>query len=244
MLRLAAAFLCLASLAGASHAQSWTPLEAADVNRAGAAMVSIYCRIGNTQRAYVSSGVVVRPASAEGERRGEVVITTAHGVGHYGASGRGQCFVVGPDGAHYRILRTFNPPALASSWDDWAVVVTEQPFSGAATRLPVREVPAFSGEIPVAMVGRGFANPACRLERSDRINDGGRLVYTHDCGSRRGLSGAPILARVDGEVAVVAINVGRLAMGGRIDDDSIARGVADGFDVMIRRGFEASSGAR
>lgn len=237
-------FLALCIAAAPARADSWTPLAAREVNQAAAAMVSVYCRIPDTQRAWVSSGVVIRSDDPAGERRGEVVITTAHGVGAYGDPSHDNCFVVGPDGAHYRVIRTFNPPTLSSSWDDWAVVVTDQPFVGPATRLPVREIRAVQGEVPVAMVGRDYSNPDCHLERSDRVNDGGRLIYTHTCGSRRGLSGAPIIARVDGEVAVIAINVGRLTGGAGPGQRAIARGVGDGFDAMIQRGIEASQPLR
>lgn len=239
---LASLVLCLA--ASPARAESWTPLDAPEVNRAAAAMVLVYCRIADTQRAWVSSGVVIRADDDDGRRRGEVVITTAHGVGQYGDGSHDNCFVVGPDGAHYRVIRTFNPPMLASSWEDWAVVVTSQPFNGPAERLPVREIGAVEGEVSVAMVGRDFANPECRLSRSERVNDGGRLIYTHTCGSRRGLSGAPIVARVDGEVAVIAINVGRLTGGAGPGHRAVARGVGDGFDAMIQRGLEASQPLR
>lgn len=243
-MRLFFAFLLCVLAAPVARADSWTPLATPEVNRAAAAMVLVYCRIPNTDRAWVSSGVVIRSDEHMSERRGEVVITTAHGVGAYGEGSHDTCFVVGPDGAHYRVIRTFNPPTLASSWEDWAVVVTNQPFAGPATRLPVREIHGVQGEVPVAMVGRNFSNPDCHLERSDRVNDGGRLIYTHTCGSRRGLSGAPIIARVDGEVAVIAINVGRLTGGAGPGQRAIARGVGDGFDAMIQRGIEASEPLR
>ena len=227
-----------------AFAQVYGAVTGTDVSRAESAMVSVYCRIPGTQRAWVSSGVVIQSDTTGDERRGEVVITTAHGVGHYGDDRHDECFVEGPDGGHYRVIRTFNPPTLASSWEDWAVVVTSRPFEGPAVRLPVRGIQGVEGDVPVAMVGRDFTNPQCRLSRSRRVNDGGRLVYTHTCRSRRGLSGAPILAQVDGEMAVIAINVGRLSGGAGPGQRAIARGVGDGFDAMIQRGFEASAPLR
>lgn len=208
-------------------------LRASDLDIAADAMVSVYCRIDHTNRATVSSGVVV--AGTGENRRGDVIVTTGHGVGNYGEDIRQDCWVQLDDGTRYRIHRIANSRSMAGASQDWAVVMTERPIAEPVMRLPVITLESANrGVLRVAMFGRRFSNTDCRLNLNSRMVSDGQRVFLHDCGSERGQSGAPLVARVNGEVTVIALNLGRVT---NADDpygeSALALGLDGGFLAVL-----------
>tara|TARA_R110002073_G_scaffold187803_5_gene346518 strand:- start:4853 stop:5542 length:690 start_codon:yes stop_codon:yes gene_type:complete len=216
-------------------ATDFRQLRGSDLDVAEAAMVSIYCRIGDTNRATVSSGVVIKGPTDN--RRGEVIVTTGHGVGNYDPTDlRQDCWVALDGGTRYRIHRIANSTDMAGASQDWAVVTTSAPFAEAVVRLPAVTLESIDyGVLPVAMFGRHFSNFDCRLNLNSRIVSDGQRVFLHDCGSERGQSGAPLVARVDGEISVIALNLGRVTNSQDPDAEllALALGLDGGFLAVL-----------
>jgi len=217
-----------------SRASDFRALLESDLDIAADAMVSIYCRIGDSNRATVSSGVVVEGPSDN--RRGDVVVTTGHGVGNYDAEARRQeCWVVTPSGGRYRIHRIANSQHMGGASHDWAVVTTDRPITETIMRLPVVTLESVDrGVLAVAMFGRHFSNSDCRLNLNSRVVDNGQRVFIHNCGSARGQSGAPLVARVSGQVSVIALNLGRVTNANDLQDNrALALGLDGGFLAVL-----------
>lgn len=217
-------------------------LRTSDLDIAAEAMVSVYCRIGDSNRATVSSGVVI--AGTGDDRRGDVIVTTGHGVGNYGEDIRQDCWVQLDDGVRYRIHRIANSSHMAGASQDWAVVMTDRPITGPVMRLPVVTLEsADRGVLNVAMFGRRFSNPDCRLNLNSRMVSDGQRVFLHDCGSERGQSGAPLVARVNGEITVIALNLGRVTNADDPDGESaLALGLDGGFLAVLGSALRDASG--
>lgn len=176
---------------------------------ASTSVVDVICRVGMTNRGSRSRGVIL--AGGSDTRRSEVIITTGHGVRYYNSSQPRQCWIVDANGNQHDIISVIRPQGMNSSFDDWAIILTEDDFAHPEWRLPIAWSAADqTSPRPVALIGPGHLATDCTLQQSDRIVDGGQRVRIHDCGSRHGLSGAPILTLENGRLSVVGVNVGRV----------------------------------
>ncbi|WP_421787731.1 hypothetical protein [Hyphobacterium sp.] len=185
---------------------------------ASSSVVDVICRVGNTNRGSRSRGVIL--AGGSEIRRAEVIITTGHGVRYYNSSQPRQCWIVDADGVSHDIISVIRPQGMNSSFDDWAIILTEDDFAHPEWRLPIAwSAASQSAPRSVALLGRNHLATGCTLRQSDRISDGGERVRIHDCGSRHGLSGAPLLTLENGKLSVIGVNVGRVT---GFDGQSIA----------------------
>lgn len=145
------------------------------------------------------TGRLVRPASIH------VLAGYDHGdyAGHARAAAIqvGAAFALGPDGQR---LRTVPPDS------DWALLTLDTPLGTADRVLPIiRQLP--EGGMP-AMLG-GFeqdraqvilADVACSIDAV--VRDGDARMLRHSCAGTRGVSGAPLLARLpDGRWGVIGV---------------------------------------
>ena len=68
---------------------------------------------------------------------------------------------------------------MNSSFDDWAIILTEDDFAHPEWRLPIAWSAADqTSPRPVALIGPGHLATDCTLQQSDRIVDGIRMLST------------------------------------------------------------------
>lgn len=202
--------VCLVFLmAAAAQAADSLPVPRQLAENAASSVVDVICRVGLTNRGSRSRGVLV--AGGGDVRRSEVIITTGHGVRYYNSADPRQCWIVDAQGQNHDIISVIRPQGMNSSFDDWAIILTEDDFAHPEWRLPIAWMaPDQTSPRHVALLGRDHLATGCTLSRSERIMDGGELVRMHDCGSRHGLSGAPLLTVENGRLSVIGVNVGRV----------------------------------
>jgi len=203
-------FVCVLFFVSASaQATDSFPVPRQLAEDASASVVDVVCRVGLTNRGSRSRGVLV--AGGSHDRRSEVIITTGHGVRYYNSADPRQCWILDASGERHDIISVIRPEGMNSSFDDWAIILTEDDFAHPEWRLPIAWGAA--DQITprhVALLGRDHLSTDCTLTQSDRLMDGGELVRLHDCGSRHGLSGAPILTLENGRLSVIGVNAGRV----------------------------------
>ncbi|WP_394692558.1 hypothetical protein [Hyphobacterium sp.] len=235
--------LCVLFLVtSAAQATDSLPVPRDLAENASASVVDVICRVGVTNRGSRSRGVLV--AGGSHERRSEVIITTGHGVRYYNSADPRQCWILDASGQQHDIISVIRPQGMNSSFDDWAIILTEDDFAHPEWRLPIAWMAA-DQTTPrhVALLGRDHLSTDCTLTQSDRLMDGGELVRLHDCGSRHGLSGAPILTLEEGRLSVIGVNAGRVT---GFDGQSIAVVFDGGLIAATLEGtlLRASEGAR
>jgi hypothetical protein len=220
--------VCVAAAAGSDS----PPVPRQVAETAAASVVDVICRVGTTNRGSRSRGVLL--AGGSDARRAEVIITTGHGVRYYNSAEPRQCWIVDAQGRNHDIISVIRPQGMNSSFEDWAIILTQDDFAHPEWRLPIAWSGSDqSGPRHVALIGRDHLATDCTLIRSDRINDGGERVRVHDCGSRHGLSGAPLLTMEDGRLSVIGINAGRVT---GFDGQSIAVVFDEGLISSILSG--------
>lgn len=186
-----------------------TPVPRNLAETATASVVDVICRFGMTNRGSRSRGVLL--AGGGEARRSEVIITTGHGVRYYNSSSPRQCWIVDSQGVEHDIISVIRPTGMSSSFEDWAIILTADDFAHPEWRLPVAWSAAEqTSPRHVALVSPDHLSTGCTLRQSDRIVDGGERVRIHNCGSRHGLSGAPLITLENGRPAVVGVNAGRV----------------------------------
>jgi hypothetical protein len=196
-------------MASSAMAADSGPVPRDIAETAAPSVVDVICRVGMTNRGSRSRGVLL--AGGGDMRRAEVIITTGHGVRYYNSSQPRQCWILDASGARHNIISVIRPQGMNSSFEDWAIILTEDDFAHPEWRLPIAwSTSDQATPRSVALLGRDHLATGCTLRRSDRISDGGERVRVHDCGSRHGLSGAPLLTLENGRLSVVGVNVGRV----------------------------------
>ncbi|WP_421790699.1 hypothetical protein [Hyphobacterium sp.] len=194
---------------GVSAGADGPPVPRYLAENATAAVVEVICRFGMTNRGSRSRGVLL--AGGGDSRRSEVIITTGHGVRYYNSASPRQCWIVDSEGTEHDIISVIRPTGMNSSFEDWAIILTADDFAHPEWRLPVAWSAAEqTSPRHVALISPDHLATDCLLRQSDRIVDGGERVRIHNCGSRHGLSGAPLITLENGRPAVVGVNAGRV----------------------------------
>ena len=148
-------------------------------------LTAAHCLFGH------GTGRLVRPSS--------IHVLTGYSHGDYAGHARavsveiGSGFAVGPDG---------QAASSASPDADWAILTLDTPLGTNDRILPIiQDIPPAG--TPVMLGGYEqdraeimIADVACSV--IDLVRDGGVLMLHHSCAGTRGVSGAPLLARVPG----------------------------------------------
>lgn len=200
---------CALSMAAAAHADGPVELNAPPEDgyaslQDGVALLSCYSPEREAPR---SSRAVLLDIPGH-ERAGfDVLLASRHGV--MDEDQPRSCQIRGLEEDEGAIARIIAPPDRheVDFVDDWAVLVTER-------RLP-RDLPRLRaagfvqpprGEI--AIVARAAEHHPCQLtEGPDRLAH--EALLFHDCPSRAGLSGTPLVGEIDGEPFVIGVHLGR-----------------------------------
>ena len=191
--------------AAPAAASDWVAMDAlasTDYAEAEAGVVRLSCvRAGEGGR-HVSRAVILDAPGGRGDF--DVLLASRHAVAD--AQGLRDCQVEGRGeaGAIVRIHAPLNPAGEFN--EDWAVLVTSGPLGESAARLRAAAPPAgLEGE--VSLVVQASEERACRLGPGPREVEADHLLF-HDCDTRPGLSGSPIVSRIGGEAYVIGLHLG------------------------------------
>ncbi|MEE2566145.1 hypothetical protein [Hyphobacterium marinum] len=226
-----------------ARASDIRPISEAHVEAASPGVVRIVCRQAGSDVLQVSRGGIIQTADT---RRGEVILTTSHGLRDVSGTALEECWLYAPGGHRVDITSLTMPDRITEPGDDWAIIVTEEPFAPATVRLaPGRLSDLAQRDVPVAMLGPAARDRFCRLSHgvlnSDRIAD----LFTHDCRSRHGLSGTPLAVDTGDRLVIVALNIGRvLTLGSDIDSQGLALGLGGELGLTLEQAIGSVTNSR
>lgn len=160
----------------------------------------------------------------------DILLATRHGVMR--ARGKMECHFPALSGRASRVMHIVAPPADPAEPSaltyDWAILQTARALPSDLPRLrPISLETGEWGEVSLLM--RSFQTRPCALLDAPEAIEDQRLIF-HGCPSRPGLSGAPMVAQIDGESYVVGIHLGDIMM---LNENfrrySVARRISDDF---------------
>lgn len=214
------------------------PINLTQVEAAGPGVVRIACRRADSDILQISRGGIIQTADT---RRGEVILTTSHGLRDGQGKALQECWLHAPGGGRVDVTSLFMPDRIAMPGDDWAIIVTDEPFAPATVRLAPGTLTGLAeSPIPVAMLGAAAHHRQCRLGQSAPDSDRMAGLFTHDCQSRHGLSGTPLAVDTGDRLVVVALNIGRvLTLGSDIDSQGLALGLDGELGVTLEQAIAA-----
>jgi hypothetical protein len=232
MIKCALACLCTLSLSAgavlASDEVELSALEGAAYTDASQGVVQVLCQSG-VDGAYFLSRAIVLDLGTTG-RPYEVLLTAGHAV--MDSAGDRDCHVRGQDedvGRVIAIVSSNAPEHVVSDFNnDWAVLRTGDRFDADFPRVRPA-VLARGDQGQLSLLVKAVEQEACQITAAPAQMEDKRLIF-HDCASRPGLSGSPMMTVVDGQSYVVGIHLGRLTM---LNENSrsysVARRLSDDF---------------
>ncbi|WP_109259689.1 trypsin-like serine peptidase [Hyphobacterium indicum] len=171
-------------------------------------LVDLVCPLPGSSDRFVSQAFVVEFPQAQNF---EVLVATRHGAGGLQALDNAACWIRGPSGETYSISDSRYSRSNATDDHDWLVIRTEQEFEPEVARLTLARVQVPLVDLPdIALVRQSRIPTACHVLAQTEIfhNDGS--LFAHDCRTRPGLSGSPIMIAHDGVNVVVGFHLGRV----------------------------------
>ena len=214
--------LCLSLPAWAgSEAIRYEPLDDIryDITREG--VLQLLCRDPLTGQHFLSRVVVLQNPDPDADT--DILLGTRHALF---ASGRQRdCRVRGvPEEVGHITGVSAGKPVSGDATDfshDWAILQTRERLPEGVRRLRVL---AASGEAHGALtfLRRPVDGEHCRLPAGPLHLSDPALIF-HDCASRAGLSGTPLVTQINGEAYIVALHVGRYYL---VEEEGQEYGVA------------------
>ena len=211
------------SRAMASDIVAFDALDAQTYDFYRESVVQLLCHDAQEDRYYLSRAVVLDARS--GARPGfDILLAARHAL--QGADGPRDCQVRGVPETTGEIVdvRTGRlPDDTASGFvSDWAILRTRRRLPEMTPRLRVLA----AGDVDhgeLSLLVRPVDRAPCHVRQSPvAFADPGLLI--HECRSRQGLSGTPLVAQIDGEPFVVAVHVGHtVPLGTNTESYGIAR---------------------
>ncbi|GJL98248.1 MAG: hypothetical protein DHS20C06_20650 [Hyphobacterium sp.] len=200
----------LASLAQASDTR---PAAQGDLPDDAAGRVAIVCPADAVSR-YVSRGIAIQH---RGDSRFDIILAARHAAGDTTRPDFTACSVRGSGGILQPVTAARMAPSYAGRSDDWVVLRTRAALPPDLTRIGLAGWTFDDATLPrIALLA---TNPRfdCAIQTSQDYSIPTDTLFAHDCPSRPGLSGAPIVVMVDGELTAVGFHLGQLTeldMGG------------------------------
>ncbi len=210
-------------------------------------VVLIRCRTDVPDISHLSRGTVLDLGTATADR--DIVLTTAHGLPDSRDDAVRYCTISGERGRLYRVERVWHAERGPGVSSDWAVLLVKGRLAGdvgrlsvarlageqltklardrAPIRLLLRHADPTQGDCSLRVAGPGYeASPTDLMMYQCRLGLSGTP----------GLSGSPLLVRVNGRSLLVGIHVGwslETLDDGRFHPVSIGRPVDDAISAAI-----------
>lgn len=218
------------AIAAASDVQ---PVNSVAGSGPGQGLVAIICPTGTQGERFVSRGfAIARHPSAPFD----IVLAARHAGGSAQDSDFTHCQIRAGGGEYRAIAATRQTAEYHDEGDDWVILRTAEPLPETVTRFGLARARAAAGQLPDIAILASRIGQACEI-RNESVRSGQGALFAHDCDTRPGQSGSPIIISLNGQPTVIGIHVGQLlefsagqqrAMGvGRWIDASIEQAVMD-----------------
>jgi hypothetical protein len=224
--------LALAAPAVASDEVLLTALDDSHYDATREGVVQLLCENMTTGRIYLSRAIALElPGVGEDF---DILLAARHGV--IDQDGERGCWVRGSDREQAGITRIVTSAPKSTEPNDfnhdWAILRTAGRLPASTPRVRAAVYSGHdSGEL--SLLVRAVEYAPCAITTAPSSIDDPNLIF-HDCPSRPGLSGSPMLSLIDGEPYVVGVHLGRyLMLGQQGADYSVARRLSGEFLVAL-----------
>jgi hypothetical protein len=184
------------------------------------------CRARDGESWFRTRAIILDPG--ESNVTGEVLLAPAHGLPARQALITRECVVDVGHGSSGEIVDVWLPANRDEAGaGDWAVLTTRKRFRGDINRLRAGMVAARAftrlvedhARITLLMHSQAADQDDCRiLDPGDwAAGQSDSRVFVHTCRTWPGVSGAPVIAQLDGMAVVIGFNNGRLVRPRRFD---------------------------
>jgi hypothetical protein len=221
-------FLMSGGLAFASDEVELSALEGAAYSEASEGVVQLLCQSRVDGGYFLSRAIVLDLGQTD--RPYEVLLTARHAV--MDSAGSRDCHVRGQDeddGHVTAIISSNAAENLVNDFNhDWAVLRTGDRFHSSFPRVRAASFNR-GNQGQLSMLVKAVDYDACQITAAPEQMEDDRLIF-HDCNSRPGLSGSPMMAMLDGRSYVVGVHLGHFVM---LNENwrhySVARRLSDDF---------------
>lgn len=226
---LTALFVNLASASASVHALSdaadFAPLDEQNYDLSRESVQQLLCRDRETGILYLSRAVALAYWPESGSH--DVLLATRHAV--FGPTGRRDCRIRGVDERVGEIVRVeAGEPDARDPTDftqDWAILRTRRRLPEDVPRVGIL-IGSNEGQGELTLLLRAVERAPCHLpDPPESLRDPSLIV--HDCATRGGLSGSPLVTQIGGAPYVVGLHVGQYLL---IDEERRDYGIARRLD--------------
>jgi len=217
------ALLIFGLLAFVAEANDIQPASMENMISGREGLVDLVCPLPDSSDRFVSQAFAVELTDAHGF---EILVATRHGAGGLQAIDNAQCWIRGPRGENYAIADVRYSRSNATEDHDWLVLRTSESFGTNMQRLTLARLQVSVDHLPgITLVRQNHPATVCQvLSQTEIIHNDGSL-FAHDCRTRPGLSGSPIMIANDGSGVVIGFHIGRVTeySGGGQEQYGLAR---------------------
>jgi hypothetical protein len=210
-------------------------------------LVHVQCKAAD-QVFWLSRGAILEIDARR--PRGEVIVTTAHGLPRAVDAILRDCVVLGRESERHKVAAVWNAGRFEEHVShDWVVLLTKGRLDGRVGRLRVGLLPP--AELPDLIadgmsvwllwpVGDSSRSQCQMLGGAEHVAEDFPLgLLTYSCRARPGLSGAPLLVGVDQQPVMIGIHVGWRTLLGESGGWSVGRlldsEIYEAIDAAVRQ---------
>jgi hypothetical protein len=196
-----------------AHASDTRPAGQNDLPDDAAGRVAIICPADAVSR-YVSRGIAVQH---RGNSRFDIVLAARHAAGEADRPDFTACSVRGAGGVLQPVIAARMAPSYTGQSDDWVVLRTRAALPHNLTRIGLADWAIDDAALPRIALLATHPRFDCAIQTAQDYAIPTDTLFAHDCPSRPGLSGAPIVVMLDGELTAIGFHLGQLTeldMGG------------------------------
>jgi hypothetical protein len=232
-IRLVIAFCVAGFLLPVAFASDVRPAGEHDLPDDAAGRIAVICPADAVSR-YVSRGIAIDHG---GDTRFDLILAARHAAGDIARPDFTACSVRGTGGVLQPVIAARMAPEYSGQSDDWVVLRTQAALPSELPRIGLASWETDVAAMPgIALLA---TNPRfdCAIQTPQNFSIRMDTLFAHDCPSRPGLSGAPIVVMRDGELTAIGFHIGqmteldrggsrRIGIGRRIDAE-ITQAIVD-----------------
>jgi len=182
------------------------PAGERDLPEEAAGRVAVICPADAISR-YISRGIAIDHG---GDTRFDLILAARHAAGDVASPDFTACSVRGTGGVLQPVIAARMAPVYGGQSDDWVVLRTRAALPDELIRIGLASWETGVAVMPaIALLA---TNPRfdCAIQTSQDFTTRTEALFAHDCPSRPGLSGAPIVIMVEGELTAIGFHIGQL----------------------------------
>lgn len=227
-MKIAVAIALLLSAGVAARASDVQAVRAFSENDRRFGTVAIICPTEDQGVRMVSRGFAVRLGAVD---HYDVVVASRHASGPAADSDITACSVRAPGGSYSPIADYRRAGVYHDEGDDWVVIRTATRLPAEVRRLPLVRLKRGSSLASHIAILANRPRTGCAVLIGHQVTLGRGRLFAHDCTTRPGLSGAPVVIAHNGQNAVIGFHVGQLMTAGGAESGS--RGVGRWIDAVV-----------